>query len=119
MVALGSVPSGLMSNDEPLVEDLYKAGDISGDRTWRLPLWEDYQSQLDSNFADMANIGGRWAGTITAACFLSRYTEKYRWAHLDIAGIAWHSSGKQKGATGRPVPLLSQYLISQAYPQGH
>ncbi len=119
VVALGSVPSGLMSNDEPLVEDLYKAGDASGDRTWRLPLWEDYQSQLDSNFADMANIGGRWAGTITAACFLSRFTKKYRWAHLDIAGIAWHSSGKQKGATGRPVPLLAQYLISQAYPQGH
>ncbi len=119
VVALGNVPSGLMCNDEPLVEDLYKAGDVSGDRTWRLPLWEDYQSQLDSNFADMANIGGRWAGTITAACFLSRFTEKYRWAHLDIAGIAWHSSGKQKGATGRPVPLLSQYLISQAYPQEH
>ncbi len=119
VVALGNVPSGLMCNDEPLVEDLYKAGDVSGDRTWRLPLWEDYQSQLDSNFADMANIGGRWAGTITAACFLSRFTEKYRWAHLDIAGIAWHSAGKQKGATGRPVPLLSQYLISQAYPQEH
>ena len=119
IVALGHVPSGLMSNDEPLVEDLYRAGDLTGDRTWRLPLWDDYQSQLDSNFADMANIGGRWAGTITAACFLSRFTEKYRWAHLDIAGVAWHSQGKQKGATGRPVPLLTQYLLSQAYPSGH
>ena len=119
VVALGNVPSGLMSNDEPLVKDLCKAGDLTGDRTWRLPLWEDYQSQLDSNFADMANIGGRWAGTITAACFLSRFTKKYRWAHLDIAGVAWHSQGKKKGATGRPVPLLTQYLLSQVYPFRH
>lgn len=115
VVALGHVPSGLMCNDEPLVSGLLEAGERTGDRTWRLPLWEDYQSQLDSNFADMANIGGRWAGTITAACFLSRFTEKYRWAHLDIAGIAWHSQGKQKGATGRPVPLLTQLLLQQAF----
>ena len=104
-----------MSNDDTLVKELIEAGNITGDRTWQLPLWDDYQSQLDSNFADIANIGGRWGGTITAACFLSRFTKKYRWAHLDIAGIAWNSHGKQKGATGRPVPLLTEYLIHQSY----
>ena len=114
VVALGHVPAGLMSNDEPLVSSLLEAGEHSGDRAWRLPLWDDYQSQLDSNFADMANIGGRWAGTITAACFLSRFTETFRWAHLDIAGVAWHSQGKRKGATGRPVPLLTQFLLQQS-----
>ena len=119
VVALGHVPAGLMCNDEPLVNGLLEAGERTGDRAWRLPLWEDYQPQLDSNFADMANIGSRWAGTITAACFLSRFTEKYRWAHLDIAGIAWHSSGKKKGATGRPVPLLTQFLLQQASGTGH
>ena len=113
VVALGHVPSGLMSNDDVLAGELLAAGNRTGDRTWQLPLWKDYQSQLDSNFADFANIGGRWAGTITAACFLSRFTEKYRWAHLDIAGVAWHSGGKQKGATGRPVPLLTEYLLQQ------
>ncbi len=115
VVALGQIPSGLMSNDDKLVKELLTAGTLAGDRTWQLPLWDEYQSQLDSNFADIANIGGRWGGTITAACFLSRFTKKYRWAHLDIAGIAWHSSGKQKGATGRPVPLLTEYLLHQAY----
>lgn len=115
VVALGHVPSGLMTNDDGLAKDLISAGNLSGDRTWQLPLWDDYQSQLESNFADMANIGGRWGGTITAACFLSRFTKKYRWAHLDIAGVAWHSSGKQKGATGRPVPLLTEYLLHEAY----
>ncbi len=115
VVALGHVPSGLMSNDDELAKELLAAGQSAGDRTWQLPLWEDYQAQLDSNFADIANIGGRWAGTITAACFLSRFTKEYRWAHLDIAGIAWHSHGKQKGATGRPVPLLTEYLLRQAY----
>ena len=115
VVALGHVPSGLMTNDDELANDLISAGNRAGDRTWRLPLWDDYQSQLDSNFADIANIGGRWGGTITAACFLSRFAKKYRWAHLDIAGVAWHSGGKRKGATGRPVPLLTEFLLHEAY----
>ena len=85
---------------------------ISGDRCWELPLWDDYQEQLDSNFADMANIGGPGAGTITAACFLSRFTKKYHWAHLDIAGVAW-KGGKEKGATGRPVSLLVQFILQR------
>lgn len=114
VVALGQIPSGVMSNDDGLAKDLIKAGEQTGDRTWQLPLWDEYQSQLDSNFADIANIGGRWGGTITAACFLSRFTKKYTWAHLDIAGVAWNQ-GKQKGATGRPVPLLTEYLLHQAY----
>jgi len=114
VVALGQVPSGVMSNDDDFAKDLIKAGEQTGDRTWQLPLWDEYQSQLDSNFADIANIGGRWGGTITAACFLSRFTKKYTWAHLDIAGVAWHQ-GKNKGATGRPVPLLTEYLLHQAY----
>ena len=113
IIALGHHPSGLLSNHEPLVKDLLKAGEKSADRVWQLPLWEDYQEQLNSNFADMANVGGRPAGTITAACFLSRFAKKYRWAHLDIAGTAWHS-GKEKGATGRPVPLLTEYLLYRA-----
>ena len=93
---------------------LLDAGTRAGDRAWQLPLFEEYQEQLDSPFADMANIGGPKAGTITAGCFLSRYTKAYPWAHLDIAGTAWISGGKDKGATGRPVPLLMQYLLSQA-----
>ena len=112
IVALGNHPAGLLGNHNPLINDLLNAGKSSGDRCWELPLWEDYQEQLDSNFADMANIGGREAGTITAACFLSRFTKKYRWAHLDIAGVAW-KSGKEKGATGRPVPLLMQYVFDR------
>ncbi len=112
IVALGAHPAGLMSNHSPLANDLLAAGKLSGDRCWRLPLWDDYQEQLDSNFADMANIGGKGAGTITAACFLSRFTKKYHWAHLDIAGIAWNS-GKEKGATGRPVGLLTQYILDR------
>jgi len=112
IIGLGHHPCGLLSNHEPLVKDLKSAGDVSGDRTWQLPLWEEYQDQLKSNFADMANIGGRAAGTITAACFLSRFTRKYNWAHLDIAGTAW-KTGHNKGATGRPVPLLTQYLLSR------
>ncbi|HCW88711.1 MAG TPA: leucyl aminopeptidase, partial [Marinobacter sp.] len=94
-------------------DELIAAGERTGDRAWRLPLWEEYQSLLDSNFADMQNIGDRSAGTITAACFLSRFAKEYRWAHLDIAGTAWNS-GKAKGATGRPVPLLVDYLMSHA-----
>ena len=111
IVALGNHPSGLLGNHNPLINDLLNAGKTSGDRCWELPLWDDYQEQLESNFADIANIGGKEAGTITAACFLSRFTKKYHWSHLDIAGTAW-KSGKQKGATGRPVPLLAQYLLN-------
>jgi len=114
LVALGRVPSGLLGNDDDLCNDLIDASETACDSLWRLPLWEEYHEQLKSNFADLANIGGRDAGTITAACFLSRFTEDYRWAHLDIAGTAWRSGGANKGATGRPVPLLSQYLIDRA-----
>jgi leucyl aminopeptidase len=112
VVALGAHPAGLLGNHKPLIHDLLKAGKSSGDRCWELPLWDDYQEQLDSNFADMANIGGPGAGTITAACFLSRFAKKYHWAHLDIAGVAW-KGGKEKGATGRPVSLLVQYILQQ------
>ena len=112
VVALGKHPCGLLSNSDNLAQDLISAGTRSDDRTWQLPLWDEYQDQLKSNFADIANIGGPQAGTITAACFLSRFTEKLNWAHLDIAGVAWES-GHHKGATGRPVPLLSQYLFDQ------
>jgi len=111
VVALGKHASGLFSNDEALVQALLDAGNASFDRAWRLPLWDDYQPQLDSPYADMQNVGGPEAGSVTAACFLSRYTKDYRWAHLDIAGTAWGASGG-KGATGRPVPLLTQYLIN-------
>ena len=112
VIALGHVASGMFSNEDKLAKELITAGEQSHDRIWQLPLWEDYQPLLDSNFADMQNIGGRAGGTITAACFLARFTKEYRWAHLDIAGTAW-LSGKQKGATGRPVPLLTQYLINR------
>jgi leucyl aminopeptidase len=112
VMALGHVATGLISNDDKLSQELLKAGEQAADRAWQLPLWDDYQDLLKSNFADIANIGGRPAGTITAACFLSRFTKEYRWAHLDIAGTAW-KSGKEKGATGRPVPLLTQFLIAQ------
>jgi leucyl aminopeptidase len=113
IIALGHEAHAVLGNSGPLVNDLLGAGRVTGDRCWELPLWDEYQEQLRSNFADMANIGGRAAGTITAACFLSRYTKKFRWAHLDIAGTAW-KSGEQKGATGRPVPLLTQYLLDRA-----
>jgi leucyl aminopeptidase len=113
VVALGKHAHGLFSNHNPLTNDLLSAGKFSGDRAWELPLWDDYQEQLDSRFADIANIGGRDAGAITAACFLSRFTKKFRWAHLDIAGTAWMTDKKEKGATGRPVPLLTQYLIDR------
>jgi leucyl aminopeptidase len=112
VIALGAHPAGLLSNQQKLADQLLSAGTESGDRAWQLPLWEDYQDQLKSNFADMANIGGREAGTVTAACFLSRFTKKLNWAHLDIAGVAW-SGGEKKGATGRPVPLLTQYLMDR------
>jgi len=101
-----------MSSHNPLAHELLSASEQSGDRAWRLPLWDEYQEALDSPFADMANLGGRDAGTITAACFLSRFTKKYHWAHLDIAGTAWRS-GAKKGATGRPVALLTQFIINR------
>lgn len=113
VIALGAHASALLTKNDGLARQLQTAGETSGDRCWRLPLWDDYQEQLKSPFADMANIGGRAAGTITAACFLARFTKKYRrWAHLDIAGTAW-VSGNDKCATGRPVPLLTQYLLDQ------
>ena len=113
IIALGHQATGLLANDDSLAAQLLDAGEFAGDRGWQLPLWDEYQTQLDSNFADMANIGGRPAGTITAACFLSRFTKEVSWAHLDIAGVAWNS-GKAKGATGRCVPMLTQYLLDVA-----
>jgi len=112
-IALGRVVSGLLGNDDALCNELTAAGEIANDPIWRLPLWEEYQEQLKSNFADMANVGGKDGGTITAACFLARFAEKFHWAHLDIAATAWRT-GPTKGATGRPVSLLSQYLINRA-----
>ena len=112
VIALGAHPAGLLSNQQKLAEQILAAGTECGDRAWQMPLWDDYQDQLKSNFADIANIGGREAGTITAACFLSRFTKKLNWAHLDIAGVAWFG-GAKKGATGRPVPLLTQYLMER------
>lgn len=113
VMALGGHASGLLSNDDILAEKLETAGRTSSDRVWRLPIWSEYDAQLKSNFADMANIGGRSAGTITAACFLARFTKEYKWAHLDIAGTAW-KGGNAKGSTGRPVPLLCEFLIEEA-----
>ncbi|NND64697.1 MAG: leucyl aminopeptidase, partial [Gammaproteobacteria bacterium] len=115
VIALGEHHCGLMSNDDAIADALLGAGQRSGDRAWRLPLGNDYRQQLDSNFADMANIGGKPAGTITAGCFLENFVNDTPWAHLDIAGTAWRS-GKDKGATGRPVPLLTQHLLEQADP---
>ncbi|MDY7117768.1 leucyl aminopeptidase [Halomonas sp. SSL-5] len=112
IIALGHHATGLLANDDDLALDLLDAGEAAWDRAWHLPLWDEYQEQLDSNFADLANIGGKPAGTITAACFLSRFADTFPWAHLDIAGTAW-SSGKQKGASGRPVGLLTQYLLDR------
>ncbi|MBG3012403.1 leucyl aminopeptidase [Proteus faecis] len=113
MVALGHHYSGLMSNHNPLAHELMNASEQAGDRAWRLPLGEEFYEQIESNFADLANTGGRLGGAITAGCFLARFATKYNWAHLDIAGTAWRS-GKAKGATGRPVSLLSQFLLNRA-----
>ena len=112
IIALGRTPSAVLGNHSPLVNDLISSGKKIEDKVWELPLWDEYQDQLKSNFADIANIGGRDAGTITAACFLSRFAKKFKWAHLDIAGTAW-VSGDKKGATGRPVPLLTQYILDK------
>ena len=113
MVALGKYASGLMSKHDDLANELLDAGEVVFDRAWRLPLWDEYQSMLDSTYADVYNIGGRWAGAVTAGCFLARFTEGQRWAHLDIAGSA-SDEGKRGMATGRPVGLLSQWLMKQA-----
>lgn len=110
VIALGNHASGLFANDQTLADELLAAGQAAQDRAWQMPLWDDYQKALDSNFADMANIGGREGGSITAACFLARFTKNYKWAHLDIAGTAWQG-GSAKGASGRPVGLLLQYLL--------
>lgn len=113
VVALGQEATALMSNSDKLSEEILAAGTSTGDRAWPMPIWDEYQSGLDSNFADIANIGGRWGGAITAACFLSRFTKDYQWAHMDIAGTAWYQ-GKNKGSTGRPIPLLTQFLMKRA-----
>ncbi|MDM7859425.1 leucyl aminopeptidase [Alteromonas sp. ASW11-36] len=113
VIALGKHATGVMSPHNPLAHELVNASEQSSDKAWRLPLWDEYQEQIESPFADMTNLGGRPAGTITAACFLSRFTKKYNWAHMDIAGTSW-VSGKNKGATGRPVPMLTQFLMNRA-----
>jgi len=115
VVALGIHATGLLSNNDDLARELLAAGQQSHDRAWQLPLWDEYQDQLKSPFADMANIGGKGAGTITAACFLSRFTKKFHWAHLDVAGTAAMMGGVDRYATGRPVPLLVQYLINRCH----
>ncbi len=113
IIGLGHHASGLMSNHNPLAHELLNAGEKANDRAWRLPIWEEYHDDLKSNFADFANLGDRAGGAITAACFLAKFMRKYQWAHLDIAGTAWRS-GKNKGATGRPVALLTQFLLDRA-----
>lgn len=113
IVALGKHACGLMSNHNPLAHEILNAGEQSSDRAWRLPIWDDYQEALSSPFADFTNLGDKGAGAITAACFLSRFTKKYHWAHLDVAGTAWNS-GANKGSTGRPVPILTQFLLNRA-----
>ncbi len=112
VVALGHHAAAIMTKQDSLADELYSAGQTTHDRAWRLPLWDDYQQQLDSDFADMKNVGGMPAGSITAGCFLSRYVEDQRWAHLDIAGAAWQW-GKNNGCTGRPVRLLTQWLVDR------
>ena len=113
VIALGNVTSGLFANDEELAEQLLESGNDTGDRAWRLPMFDEYQDLLKSNFADMSNLGGRPAGSITAACFLKRFADGFKWAHLDIAGTN-AVSGDAKGATGRPVPLLTEFLLGHA-----
>jgi leucyl aminopeptidase len=112
VVALGHVACGVFSNSDALARALVAAGEQAFDRGWQFPLWDDYQDALNSNFADFANVGSRAGGSITAACFLSRFARKFDWAHLDIAGIAY-TEGKEKGATGRPVPLLTTWLLTK------
>jgi len=113
VIALGHHYTAVMSNDDKLADSIIAAGIAAEDRGWRLPLAEEYTRQLKSNFADFANVGGRDGGAITAACFLSKFTEGMNWAHLDIAGTAW-KTGKEKGASGRPVPMLTEFLLSRS-----
>jgi leucyl aminopeptidase len=113
VIALGKYATGLMSKHDDLSAELLDAGENVFDRAWRLPLWDEYQTQLDSTYADIYNIGGKGAGAITAGCFLSRFTEGQRWAHLDIAGVA-NGEGRKGLASGRPVGLLTQWLLDQA-----
>jgi leucyl aminopeptidase len=113
VIALGNHRSGLFTPDDDLSAQLHKAGEAALDPCWRMPLDDEYDEALKSNFADMGNVGGRAGGSITAAMFLKRFTAKYRWAHLDIAGTAW-KSGVAKGATGRPVPLLVHFVLGFA-----
>lgn len=114
LVALGTHACAVIGNDDELIDDLLGAGEASFDRGWELPMWEEYQEQLKSPFADMSNVGGSNAGTITAACFISRFAEKFKWAHLDVAGTAANMFGTDRYATGKPVPMLMQYLINRA-----
>ena len=118
VIALGNITSGLFANDDQLAEQLLKSGNDTGDRAWRLPMFDEYHDLLKSNFADMSNLGGRPAGSITAACFLQRFANKFRWAHLDIAGTN-AQGGDAKGATGRPVPLLMDFLVARAEASAH
>jgi leucyl aminopeptidase len=111
IMALGSQASAVFSNDDEVARNLIAAGEQTRDRAWQLPIWETYQPQINSAFADMQNIGGKEAGSITAACFLARFAKKYRWAHMDIAGTSFKWAGTKKGATGRPVALLTEYLL--------
>jgi leucyl aminopeptidase len=114
VIALGHITTGVFANDDTLGAELVAAGNTAHDKAWLLPMGEEYDEGLKSNFADIPNIGaGRAGGSITAACFLARFAGKYKWAHLDIAGTAWHS-GANKGATGRPVPLLAKFLMKRA-----
>ncbi|HET8870348.1 MAG TPA: leucyl aminopeptidase, partial [Aquabacterium sp.] len=113
VIALGNQHSGLFSKDDALADALLAAGKQAGDTAWRMPLDDEYGEALKSNFADLANVGGREGGAITAAVFLSKFTKAYRWAHLDIAGTAWKSGGAKTG-TGRPVSLLTQFILNQA-----
>jgi leucyl aminopeptidase len=113
IMALGSHASGLFANDDDLADAITEAGERSGDRSWRLPLWDEYQSGLNTNFADMANVGGRGAGSVTAACFLSRFVKGCKWAHMDIAGSSFHN-GAAKGSSGRPVAQLFNYLVAES-----
>ena len=114
VIALGRHASGMYANQQALADEINSAGVASGDRVWQMPLWDDYQEQIKSPFADMGNIGGREAGSVTAACFLSRFSKKLNWAHLDIAGTAWLSGGEKKGSTGRPVLLLTRILLDRS-----
>jgi len=113
VVALGHHHTGVMSNNDDLAASIVSAGNASDDRGWQLPLADEYASQLKSNFADFANVGGRDGGAITAGCFLGKFTDGLNWAHLDIAGTAW-KSGRQKGASGRPVPMLTEFLLARS-----